>query len=60
MYDPKCHDIAEAFLSDFFMSDADREKQIARLAQEVQDTIESWIECDDQMARAARLTEREP
>lgn len=46
LHDPKCHELAEYFLSD---SPALRSKTlIDDLAQTIQDTIEDWIERTDE------------
>jgi hypothetical protein len=41
-YDPKCVDLAEAFLMDH--PELDGEKHIPLLAQEIQDAIENYLE----------------
>lgn len=45
-YDPKCSELAEHFLDEMPHSD----KQVAELAQEIQDAIEDWLR-DQQTGR---------
>lgn len=54
-YDVKCLDLAKAFLSDVALDElADRERLAGRLAQEIQDTIETFIEYDEEMVLNTR------
>lgn len=49
-YDTKCHDLAKAFLSDVKIDYDDiRARLENRLAQEIQTTIENFIEYDDEV-----------
>jgi hypothetical protein len=46
MYDPKCHELASSFLEEVeeeHLPEADFEKKVKELAQEIQDTIEAFI-----------------
>lgn len=45
-YDVKCHELAQAFLSDESMTDDVRSKATHDLAQQIQDLIEGFIEFD--------------
>jgi hypothetical protein len=44
-YDPKCYDLAELFLSDGLIG-LGHEDRIKKLAQEIQFTIEDWIDAN--------------
>jgi hypothetical protein len=47
MYDPKCHDLAVAFLADAdssAMTPIGRDVLIMKLAQAIQDAIEDWLQ----------------
>ena len=41
-YDPKCYDLAQAFVSDYEWGN--EEAQTKCLAQAIQDAIEAWLE----------------
>lgn len=45
--DPKCYDLAAAFLADEPLSDHARERHTVRLAGEIQNAIEAFIADDD-------------
>lgn len=46
-YDPKCYELAQAFISDLKIASADTNNDLChRLAIEIQDAIENFLEYD--------------
>lgn len=45
-HDPKCHDLAEAFIGDYplLATAPNRERYVDLLAEAIQATIEGWLE----------------
>jgi hypothetical protein len=43
-YAPHCADLAKLFLSDFDLTEAERKDETERLAQQIQDAVESHLE----------------
>lgn len=52
MYDRKCHDLADAFMTDADfaqLTPLQRTRHTARLAQEIQNAVEAFTNHDDQL-----------
>ncbi len=45
-YDSRCHDLAEVFLSEETLTDAERATATQHLAQHIQTEIEDWLSFD--------------
>lgn len=59
-YDAKCHDLAAAFLADERLTPEARERHTDRLAEEIQNAIESFLSHDDALSLdRADLTRRQ-